>query len=82
MGHTEIQMIIDGYSRTCWGERKPAASAVVGVVVNSDAKDDNQRQKEVGERHLLFEPKPEKVAIDARSGFVHEEWCTFNLPIR
>lgn len=68
MGHSEIQMTLEGYSRTWWDERKSAVTAVVEMVMNSDPKDDNQQQKEAGERRLLFQPEPEEIAIGTPSG--------------
>ncbi len=68
MGHSEIQMTLEGYSRTWWDERKSAVSAVVEMVMNSDPKDDDQRQKEVGARRLLFQPEPEEAAIGTPNG--------------
>lgn len=68
MGHSEIQMTLEGYSRTWWNERKSDVTAVVEMVMNSDPKDVNQRQSELGERRLLLEPEPEDAAIGTPSG--------------
>jgi len=63
MGHSEIPMTLEGYSRTWWDERKSAVTAVVDMVMNSDPNDDNKRQMDAGERRLLFQPEPEEDAI-------------------
>jgi integrase len=59
MGHSEIPMTLEGYSRTWWDERASAVSAVVNMVMNSSETDDsNQQQKEKGVRRMLFELEP------------------------
>ncbi|HWT67443.1 MAG TPA: tyrosine-type recombinase/integrase [Terracidiphilus sp.] len=68
MGHSEILMTLEGYSRTWWDERASAVSAVVEMVMNSDSTDNNQQQKEASERRMLFQPEPEEIANGAPSG--------------
>ena len=45
MGHSEIPMTLEGYSRTWWDERASAVTAVVNMVMNSNATDDSNRQQ-------------------------------------
>jgi len=45
MGHSEIPMTLEGYSRTKWDERASAVTAVVNMVMNSNATDDSNRQQ-------------------------------------
>jgi len=66
MGHSEIPMTLEGYSRTWWDERRSAVSAVVDMVMNSN--DNEQQQKEIGERRMLFQPESEASANGAPSG--------------
>ena len=69
MGHSEIPMTLEGYSRTWWDERASAVSAVVNMVMNSNATDDsNQQQIEKGARRMLFQPEPEENLSGAPSG--------------
>jgi len=69
MGHSEIQMTLEGYSRTWWDERANAVSAVVNMVMNSDATDDsNQQHMEKGVRHMPFQTEPEECLSGAPSG--------------
>ena len=69
MGHSEIPMTLEGYSRTWWDERTSAVSAVVNMVMNSNATDENnQQQREKGKRRMLFQPEPEENASGAPSG--------------
>jgi hypothetical protein len=54
------------------------------MVMNSDPKDDNQRQREVLERRLLFQPEPEEIAIGIPSDtlapkVVHIETANSNV---
>ncbi len=66
MGHSEIAMTLEGYSRTWWDERTTAVSAVVDMVMNS--KNNAQQQQEPGERRMLFQSESENNAIGAPSG--------------
>ena len=66
MGHSEIAMTLEGYSRTWWDERTTAVSAVVDMVMNS--KNNAQQQQEYGVRRMLFQAESESNAIGALSG--------------
>lgn len=69
MGHSEIPMTLEDYSRTWWDERASAVSAVVDMVMNSNASgDNNQQQMEKGVLRMLFQPEPEQNANCAPSG--------------
>jgi hypothetical protein len=63
MGHGEIAMTLEGYSRTWWDERTTAVSAVVDMVMNS--KNNAQQQQEYGVRRMLFQAESESNAIGA-----------------
>jgi integrase len=63
MGHSEIAMTLEGYSRTWWDERTTAVSAVVDMVMNS--KNNAQQQQEYGVRRMLFQAESESNAIGA-----------------
>jgi len=66
MGHSEIAMTLEGYSRTWWDERTTAVSAVVDMVMNSE--NNTQQRKETGNRLMLFRPESEGIAIGAPNG--------------
>ncbi|WP_109488934.1 tyrosine-type recombinase/integrase [Occallatibacter savannae] len=66
MGHSEIPMTLEGYSRTWWDERMSAVSAVVDMVMNPN--NNEHQQKEMKERRMLFQPESEENANGAPSG--------------
>jgi len=69
MGHSEIPMTLEGYSRTWWDERASAVTAVVNMVMNSNATDDSkQQQMDKGARRMLFQPESENDLSGAPSG--------------
>jgi len=68
MGHSEIAMTLEGYSRTWWDERANAVSAVVDMVMNSVPADQQSQLKEKGARRMLLPPKPAQTAIGAPIG--------------
>ena len=69
MGHSEIPMTLEGYSRTWWDERASAVSAVVDMVMNSETSGKtNQQQSEIDVRRMLFQPDPEEIVSGAPTG--------------
>lgn len=76
MGHSEIPMTLEGYSRTWCDERRSAVSAVVDMVMNSN--DNQQQQKEIGERRMLFQPESEDCVMAPQVTPLHQKWCNLN----
>jgi hypothetical protein len=65
----EISMTLEGYSRTWWDERASAVSAVVNMVMNSDATDKSDQQHiGDGARRMMFQQKSETFASGAPTG--------------
>lgn len=68
MGHSEIPMTLEGYSRTWWDERASAVSAVVQMVMSSDAATEPNQQQRNETRRMLFQPGTEEIPSGAPSG--------------
>lgn len=56
MGHSEIPMTLEGYSRTWWDERASAVSAVVHMIMSADVHDESAQQQKADVRRMLFQP--------------------------
>jgi hypothetical protein len=58
MGHSEIPTTLEIYSKTWWGERATAVSAVVDMVMNSNEREDtDSKLREHGSPRMLFQPE-------------------------
>ena len=69
MGHSEIPMTLGCYSGTWWDERASAVSAVVNMVMNSNATDDSNRQQmDMCTRRMLFQLESEDDLSGAPNG--------------
>jgi integrase len=68
MGHSEIPMTLEGYSRTWWDERVSAVSAVVHMVMSADINDGSKPQRKANGSHMLFQPEPGGNLSGAPSG--------------
>ncbi len=68
MGHSEIPMTLEGYSRTWWDERASAVSAVVHMVMSADAANESNQQQKADVRRMLFLPEPEPIVSGTPTG--------------
>jgi integrase len=68
MGHSEIPMTLEGYSRTWWDERASAVSAVVNMVMTADAAKESNQQQKADVRRMLFHPEPDENLSGAPNG--------------